>query len=97
MYYGMDNHYEKSESEGIRHHTIVLQSLSLHEYLDSETVLDGQCLIQRLKPLASTQSMCSCHIMHTVRGVKSSSILRAKILHILDSEYIGGFLEMNNA
>ena len=75
---------------------VIIPSLSLHEYLDSETVLDGQCLIQRLKPLASTQSMCSCHIMRTVRGVKSSSILRAKSLHLLDSEYIGGFLEMNN-
>ena len=93
----MDDHYERSESEGIRHHAIILPTSSLYEYLDSETVLDGQCLSQRLKPLASTQSMCSCHIMRTVRGVKSSSILRAKSLHLLDSEFIGGFLEMNNA
>ena len=62
---------------------VIMPSLSLHEYLDSETVLDGQCLSQRLKPLASTQSMCSCHIMRTVRGVKSSSILRAKRLHLI--------------
>ena len=87
----MDDHYEKSESEGTGHHAIILPTSSLHEYLDSETVLDG------LKPLASTQSMCSCHIMRTVRGVKSSSILRAKSPHLLESEYTGGFLETNNA
>ena len=79
MYYGMDNHYEKSESEGIRHHTIVLQSLSLHEYLDSETVLDGQVPYSKTQTISQhSVNVLLSHYAHCKRSQKLIHIARQK-------------------